>query len=712
MAFNLKKIFTLRSQIIKMVMILLIILGVVNVLVYNTLAELNSIRRIKESVDLACRQIGISYEATLSYMVETVNKIAIFDFINYDIVTESEKLYEFQISMNRELSSIVSMNSYIISAYIYLVEPDRVFDSRPSSPFRITSLKNFSDRDIFTDVQSHYKRFSGPRILGDGSYPKNAHSVITLVVPIFFRNSSNAYLAVNINADTLYNTIFKNFNMDRDFTFYAYNADNTVIIHSGNKNRLYSILDMETLLARESDLFYYFYRDRPIAAAYASSYLDWTFVLAMQAKPVIHDLPGYIVINLFIIFIVLGIISFVVFVKAGQVSQVALAVSEALWKEVLIDRVQIDEEVQQQLSGGGFLIDGGGVYGVIGICGDYTASSLLKPVCEKISLKLAGENRVFKIIPISKTTVALVIKYRTGDASPDIQRNTAQGLLEYLSPEEQQVVFFAISGLQKNFALLPLCFRQCEDTFKYKLCLESHILDHSLIRDAGREYEFPAELARYLNNNIAAGSKSGCAVYLEKIFGPIERKNVIVSDEQIVNLVIFLQNGAFNAVSDIPGLVKIDTGAAINAENFGRQSLSDIKASLLSFYEKICDEVNALRENQERHLFMAVLEHIEKNCLKDHLISLTSVADDFRISKNHVSGIVKEATGLDFPEYVNQKRIAHAKELLLNNDMTIDEIARAAGYKYSYYFIKIFKSFEGITPGQYRAARRSQETDG
>jgi AraC-like DNA-binding protein len=44
--------------------------------------------------------------------------------------------------------------------------------------------------------------------------------------------------------------------------------------------------------------------------------------------------------------------------------------------------------------------------------------------------------------------------------------------------------------------------------------------------------------------------------------------------------------------------------------------------------------------------------------------------------------------------------------------MTIDEIARAAGYKYSYYFIKIFKSFEGITPGQYRAARRSQETEG
>ncbi|MDR3174802.1 MAG: AraC family transcriptional regulator [Treponema sp.] len=41
----------------------------------------------------------------------------------------------------------------------------------------------------------------------------------------------------------------------------------------------------------------------------------------------------------------------------------------------------------------------------------------------------------------------------------------------------------------------------------------------------------------------------------------------------------------------------------------------------------------------------------------------------------------------------------------MNKDMTVEEIAKAAGYNYSYYFIKIFKSIEGVTPGQYRSAR-------
>jgi AraC-like DNA-binding protein len=41
--------------------------------------------------------------------------------------------------------------------------------------------------------------------------------------------------------------------------------------------------------------------------------------------------------------------------------------------------------------------------------------------------------------------------------------------------------------------------------------------------------------------------------------------------------------------------------------------------------------------------------------------------------------------------------------------MTIEEISKASGYNYSYYFIKIFKSLEGITPGQYRTAMAERE---
>jgi AraC-like DNA-binding protein len=715
MTFNLKKIFALRSQLIKAVTVILIILVIINVLVYNALAEMASIRGLRESTGIACSQIGISYETTLSYMAEAVIKIAIFDFADYTIVTEAEKMYEFQISMNKELSSIISMNSYISSAYIYIAELDNVFDSRQGFP-RISSLEAFQDRGIFGESRSNYLHLVGPRILTTNIQFGGARTVITLISPIFFKNGHNAYLAVNINAENFYNVMLKNVSITDDFTFYVYNADNTVIIHSADKTKLYTALDPEILHGRGTDLFYYFHRDQPIAASYISSYLNWTFVLETPVKPVINDLHSYIIINLLVVFIILGIIISVVFIKTGMVSKAAIAMSEVLWKEALLDRVYIDSEMKQQLSGGDFLIEGReSLYGIISIDifgGGYTASVMVKPVYEKLKHELAEKNCEFKLIPVSKNNAALVLKYKAGDASLDIHRNIARRLLECLSPDEQRLVFIALSGLQKNIELLPLCYRQCEDAFKYKICLESRVLDYSLIRDLDAEYDFQAELAYQLNNNIAIGNESGCAAYLDKIFIPIEKKHVIVSDEQIINLVMFLQNGAFKTISGLPVPVKVDTGPVVNAERLRNMSLVGIKASLLSFYERICGEINLLKENQERRLFMAVMEHIEKNCLTDHLISLVSVADDLQISKNQVSSIVKEATGLDFPEFINKKRIEYAKELLLNKNMTIEEIAKAAGYNYSYYFIKIFKSLEGVTPGQYRAARIVQGNPG
>jgi AraC-like DNA-binding protein len=415
-----------------------------------------------------------------------------------------------------------------------------------------------------------------------------------------------------------------------------------------------------------------------------------------------------------IVLVILGIISLVVFVKTAPVSKVAAAVSEVFWKEALLNRVYIDDEMIQQLSGRGFVIEAGGgrggaLYGVIGLSiageGGYGVLVLTKQVCEKIGSGLAGKDCAFKLIPISKSTAALALKYKAGDGSAELHRKTAQSLWEYFSPKEQKNIYISLSSLQKNFALLPLCYRQCEDAFKYKICLESHILVHSFIREFDTDYEFPTELARQMNNNIAAGSKSGCAAYLDKIFSPIEKKHFIVTDEKIINLVIFLQNGAFKTISDLSIPIKVDSGSAINAEILGTLSLAGMKDSLLSFCEKICDEINLLKENQEYLLSMTVMEHIEKNCLTDRLISLGSVADDLRIGKNQVSSIVKKTTGMEFPEFINRKRIEYAKELLLSKNMTIEEIAKAAGYNYSYYFIKIFKSLEGVTPGQFRTVR-------
>jgi AraC-like DNA-binding protein len=57
---------------------------------------------------------------------------------------------------------------------------------------------------------------------------------------------------------------------------------------------------------------------------------------------------------------------------------------------------------------------------------------------------------------------------------------------------------------------------------------------------------------------------------------------------------------------------------------------------------------------------------------------------------------------MSLTNYVNQKRMELAANLLSHSDKQIQEIADACGILDANYFIKLFKKQYGITPSQYR----------
>lgn len=83
------------------------------------------------------------------------------------------------------------------------------------------------------------------------------------------------------------------------------------------------------------------------------------------------------------------------------------------------------------------------------------------------------------------------------------------------------------------------------------------------------------------------------------------------------------------------------------------------------------------------------------------------VAEEFLISKYHLSREFRKYIGMTMQEYVIHLRLAYAKELLLYSKLSVAEIAYEAGMNYPSYFIRIFKNREGCTPEQYRREWRS-----
>ncbi|EHQ44203.1 helix-turn-helix domain-containing protein [Myroides odoratus] len=80
---------------------------------------------------------------------------------------------------------------------------------------------------------------------------------------------------------------------------------------------------------------------------------------------------------------------------------------------------------------------------------------------------------------------------------------------------------------------------------------------------------------------------------------------------------------------------------------------------------------------------------------------INQIADDLAISHAHLTDTIHRETG-NYPcHFYDLKIIDRAKEMLINTNYSIAEIARILTYDPSN-FSKFFKKFIGITPGNYR----------
>ena len=96
-----------------------------------------------------------------------------------------------------------------------------------------------------------------------------------------------------------------------------------------------------------------------------------------------------------------------------------------------------------------------------------------------------------------------------------------------------------------------------------------------------------------------------------------------------------------------------------------------------------------------------------KNYMKD--ISLDQIADKYKISTSYLSKLIKNYLGKNYIDYITDLRIQRAKELLMDTNQTIQEIASEVGYNSQTYFCKVFKKIVGVSAGEYKKWEEKEE---
>lgn len=130
------------------------------------------------------------------------------------------------------------------------------------------------------------------------------------------------------------------------------------------------------------------------------------------------------------------------------------------------------------------------------------------------------------------------------------------------------------------------------------------------------------------------------------------------------------------------------------------QSLDELEELFKKIFSRINQLMNRNRECINQQRVDEIRLYLETNYAEE--ISLSAMAEKYKISPGYLSLLFTERTGKNFSDYLTECRIRKAKELLKHTEMRIYEIANAVGYNDPYYFSSCFKKITNKTPSEYR----------
>lgn len=144
-----------------------------------------------------------------------------------------------------------------------------------------------------------------------------------------------------------------------------------------------------------------------------------------------------------------------------------------------------------------------------------------------------------------------------------------------------------------------------------------------------------------------------------------------------------------------------------NQDSFSKEiiiaHLSTLMKYAQRFYERQFNNRTELSSDLLQRFNQELNNHFESQLdTRKKIPTIEEVADKLSVSQRYLSDTLKKETGKTTTEHLHLYLIDEAKNILLNNDKSISEIAYDLGFEYPPYFSRLFKKKEGISPKQFR----------
>jgi transcriptional regulator GlxA family with amidase domain len=147
-------------------------------------------------------------------------------------------------------------------------------------------------------------------------------------------------------------------------------------------------------------------------------------------------------------------------------------------------------------------------------------------------------------------------------------------------------------------------------------------------------------------------------------------------------------------------------------ERFGGQDRATLAAHALLIDARVSQlpYLSPIRERAHDDVIVReVQEHIDAHL--DEPIQIAVLAEQFGVSERTLTRRFTAATGLGPQAYLQLVRVNLAQRLLETTSDPVESVRRAAGYRDTAAFRRVFKQITGLSPSQYRTRDASEQTE-
>jgi AraC-like DNA-binding protein len=144
-----------------------------------------------------------------------------------------------------------------------------------------------------------------------------------------------------------------------------------------------------------------------------------------------------------------------------------------------------------------------------------------------------------------------------------------------------------------------------------------------------------------------------------------------------------------------------------NQDEFSKDIIIAHLSTLLKyanrFYERQFLNRKELSNNLLEQFNNSLSQYFESGQLQEKgMPSIEQLAGNLSVSQRYLSDTLKKETGKSATEHIQWFVIDQAKNILLQPNKSISEVAYELGFEYPQYFSRLFKKKEGLSPSEFR----------